>query len=396
MEWNNKGHVFDGISDGIKGKNNVFVYGAGKAASELMHVLDYIQKWTKWNIFLVDQDEKKQQTGCYGRKVMSPDDFFSMEKKDFFVVAGADGEIGDEIYNILEKNLRHDVQIFKNFYFINTLLSIYFAYEHNMTYFGSENMLVSTACNLNCRDCLNFTPYIQNHHVETLDSVKNNVDLFFNAVDLIYRFQITGGEPLLFKELPSVIEYIGEKYQYKIISFELVTNGTIIPSDVLCQMLKKYNVKVFLDDYRNVLKDGLDKYNNCLNKLNEYDVCVVENYVEKWFRMYIPDLDENRNESEQELKIKYKKCNNPWSNLWNGQISSCNYQFYAYKAGLCDWDETGAYDLSEYNKSKVKELIEFRLRNCEKGYVSFCKNCNGWSDINGRWCEPAIQMKRDK
>lgn len=394
MNWKNKGHVFDQLGYLLKGKKNIYIYGAGAMAEELFTVLKNINNMCKWNIYLVDRDVVKQKEGRYGYPVMSPEEFFSMEKKDFFVVIGAYGEIADEIYAILKKNLKSNDIIFKSFYFIYTYLPIYFNYMHNITFFSSQNMLLSTVCNLNCRDCLNFTPFIKQHCIETVEQIKSDVDLFFNAVDLIYRFQLTGGEPLLYKELIQVIKYIGDNYGNKIIRFEIVTNGTIVPQDELCSVLEKYKVRVFLDDYRKSVANGVELYNKCKNKFTEYKIDLVENYVSQWFRMYIPEIDDNRDENEKQLMRKFILCDNPWSNLWHGYISTCNYSFYAYKAGLCKWDETGAYNLKEFNPTKKRELMEFRLRQCENGYVEFCKKCCGWSAINDRWCEPAVQKER--
>lgn len=394
MSWEKQGKVYDEIGRLLDGKTNLYIYGVGIMAEELIFVIESINKYTNWNIHLVDRDVKKQKEGRFGYPVMSPETFFKLEKQDYFVIIGADGKTADEISEILKENLGNDELVFKAFYFINTYLSIYFAYVHDMVYFASENILLSTVCNLNCRDCLNFNPYLKKHYIDSFEEIKENIDLFFNAVDLIQRFQLTGGEPLLFKDVIRVIEYIGDNYRDKIIKFEIVTNGTIIPTDELCTVLEKYDVLVILDDYRCSIDKGEERYDKCLAKFKNYKVNLIENHVSQWFRMYIPEIDEKRNETEEELVEKFRLCKNPWSNLWRGKISTCNYQFYAYKAGLCEWDETAAYDLKKFEKSKKKELVEFRLRHCENRYTPFCKKCAGFSTINSRWCEPAIQVKR--
>lgn len=395
MKWTNKGHEFDNVGYLLQGKKNLYIYGAGASTGELIYLLNCLSEFTEWTIKLIDQDEIKQKEGRYGYEVLSPEEFFLMKKKDYFVIAGAEGKIGDEIYSILKSKLPSDVVIFKNFYFIHTYLPIYFAYIHDKVFFASENMLPSTICNLNCRDCLNFTPYIKKHSVEIIDVLKRTVDLFFGAVDLIYRFQITGGEPLLYKDLLPLLEYIDDNYRSKIIRFEIVTNGTIVPSDEMCEFLKQKEMYVFLDDYRMSLPDGNEKYQKVKNQLVKYNIDFVENYVDKWMRMYIPEEDNGKEiESDTILYKKFMMCNNPWSSLWRGVISLCNYTMYAAKADLCSWNSDEYYNLEEFTPDKKKELVEFRLRFSNKGYTEFCKKCGGWTDINNRWCEPAIQAKR--
>lgn len=394
MKWENKGHEFDSIGYLLQDKKNIFLYGVGETTRELVELLHSLKKWVDWNIFLVDRDVVKQQEGRWGYDVLSPEQFYSMEKEQYFVIASADGKAGDEIYALVRKNLGDEVVLFKGFYFLYTYLPIYFAYVHDMVFFVSENMLPSTICNLNCRDCLNFTPYIQKHTVETLDDLKMSVDLFFGAVDLVYRFQITGGEPLLYKDLIPLIEYIDRNYRNKIIRFEMVTNGTIIPTDDICNTLKNKDIYVFLDDYRMSLEDGDKKYKAVYEQITKYGIRFVDNHVDKWIRMYIPEEDKRIRISDAELENKYTICNNPWSCLKQGKISSCNYAMYADKAEICKMQEDECFDLRDYNPSRKKELIEFRLRYLQKGYVEFCNQCGGWTATNKRWCQPAIQSER--
>jgi organic radical activating enzyme len=395
MSWKNQGHVFDEVGYLLKDKKNLYIYGVGDYTAELVRVIDYIKGWTKWNVCMVDRDVNKQKEQPYGYPVISPEEFFNAKKEDYFIVIGTFGNGADEIHGIIDENLGENALTFYAFDFIHTYLSVYFLYKHNMVFFAAQNMLPSTVCNLNCRDCLNFTPYIQQHHIETVEQLKKDANLFFNAVDLVYRFNLSGGEPLLYKNLIEVIQYIGENYRDRIIQFELVTNGTLVPSDELCEVLDKYKIQVTLDDYRKSIEH--EQYEKCLQKLRKYNnIEVVENCVDKWFRMYIPEIDENRRETKEELICKYNSCKVPFSALWHGKISSCTYMTFAYKAGLCEWDETASYDLENYDETKKKELVEFRLRQCENGYVEFCKKCGGWCTIvdDDRLCCPAIQMKK--
>lgn len=396
MKWENKGHEFDNIGYLLKDKKNIFLYGAGGLTWELLEALHAIEEWTNWKIHLVDRDKKKQHEGRFGYRVLSPEQFFTMEKGQYFVVASAQGKVGKEIYALLREKLGEEAVIFTGFYFLYSYLSIYLAYVHDIVFFTSENMLPTTSCNLNCRDCLNFTPFIKEHYVESLEQLKKDVDLFFSAVDLVYRFQITGGEPLLYKDLVPLIEYIDDNYREKIVRLEMVTNGTIIPDDHICEVLKRRDIYVFLDDYRMSIQNLDERYEKVYWKLKKYKITFVDNHVERWIRMYVPEEDEGMQLSEQALQRIYLKCSNPWSSLWQGKISSCNYAMYAAKAGICEGDDSESYDLRQFSPEKKKELIEFRLRYCEKGYMEFCKKCGGWTETNQRWCQPAIQCERKK
>ena len=405
MKWKNKGHEFDNVGHMLKEKDNIYLYGAGKNAKEILFVLEKAKKWIPWDICLVDQDESKQRSGWQGYPVISPDEFLNRKKNNYFVVICPGGQFESEIFQKLIMNNIPRNLIFRQFSFLYIYLSIWFLYEHDMVFFNSINICPSTICNLNCRDCLNFTPHIKEHVVDDIESVKHDIDLLFNSVDLIYRLQITGGEPLLYKNLKEVFNYIDENYRHKIFRLEMVTNGTIVPSDEICSFLHDKDIYVFLDDYRMSLSNGEERYEAVRNQLEKFDVTYEDNHVDLWIRMYPGSyaptdfydglLDSNSLLSnEMKLVEKFTACNNPWTSLHHGKLSSCNYAMYAEKAGICKGDTSEYYDLEGYNEMKKHELIEFRLRYNLKGYTEFCKQCGGWTATNKALCKPAIQAKR--
>jgi hypothetical protein len=84
----------------------------------------------------------------------------------------------------------------------------------------------------------------------------------------------------------------------------------------------------------------------------------------------------------------------PWRELRGGKIYSCNYASYAEVAGLSETQDNEVYDLASYDRSRLKELMEFRLGYNEKGYVEFCRHCSGYIDINDNPVVPAKQKDR--
>jgi hypothetical protein len=66
---------------------------------------------------------------------------------------------------------------------------------------------------------------------------------------------------------------------------------------------------------------------------------------------------------------------------------------YAAKAGIVEFDKDNYFDLTkEQTFERKKELIEFRLRYNNKGYVELCRQCSGFSKINDNKLVPAQQI----
>lgn len=393
MKWKNKGHEYDEIGNILMKKRAIFLYGAMPVAQELIELMNWMRPWVSLDIYVVDRDPQKQKMGLGDYPIFSPEQFFNMKKEDYFVIICTSAAVELEIQKLLKQKLEDKILVFSHTSFLNKYLSIYLLYAHNKIFFSSENMLPSTVCNLNCRDCLNFTPYIKTHHVASLDELKKNVDLFFRAVDFIYLFQITGGEPLLYYHLQDLIEYIDQKYRRQIFRMELVTNGTVEPSDDLCMYLREKNVYIILDDYRNAMPEKQGVYEKIKNKFIRYQVNFLENRAEQWIRMYIPK-QVHTELTDNQLIEKFDACNTPWSSLRKGKLSACNYAMYAESAGICEAPREEYFDLANYSESDKKALVEFRLRYSTKGYTEFCKICNGWMTQNVNWCSPAIQNRK--
>ena len=91
-----------------------------------------------------------------------------------------------------------------------------------------------------------FIPYYKEQRDCTFEELKNNVDLLFSRVDYIVYFALLGGEPTLNPALGDILEYIGETYREKCGRLAYVVNGSIIPSDEIFMIMKKYDIHLLL------------------------------------------------------------------------------------------------------------------------------------------------------
>ena len=385
MKWTNKGHEFDEVYKYIKGKRRFYLFGAGEYGEA---VLGLLQNYVAVAGF-IDNSLQKQENGYLGKPV------FSLEKLD--------REIGDVgIILTISPNTRKElmVQLMSNGYVYNQdfftmeiFLSVYFAYEKNQLYIPSISFLPSTKCNLNCEACLNFTPYMKEAMIRPWEVVKEDIDLFFKNIDYIMLFHISGGEPLLYPYLSKLVTYIGENYRNKIHILRTVTNGTVLPAPEVLEIFKKYDVEVTLDDYREAVPQFCERFDEVQKRLEESGVKYEVNKVDEWIDL-APLTTDHSEWNELRLQKHFDSCHVPWQELRGGKIYSCNYASYAIVAGFLEEQEDEEFDLRTYDRSRLKEFMEFRLGYNTKGYVEFCKRCSGYVDINENIVEPAKQKER--
>lgn len=391
MKWTNKGHQFDEIGVFLKELKGLYIYGAGQMGKELFELLQWL-KINDISIAFVDMDPKKQKNGFLGYEVISPDQYFQLSKDNQIIIVATSTINSRQIAQSLsDSGYLEDHNFFTMQKFVEFYLPIYVLYKNDKIFFPSIGYIPTTKCNLNCEACLNFKPFNKDTKHRNWEDVKRDIDAYFRCVDYTHIFQISGGEPLLYPYINDVVKYIGENYRHKINILYNTTNATIVPSESLCKLLSRYNVTYIVDDYRDSIPKNMDKYKEVVEQLSKYSVCIKENKVDKWIKIYPSNhvIDDQLDDSY--LINYYDSCKEPWQDLCDQKLYSCSYASYAIRAGLITDSPNDYYELSSFTSADKNKLIEFRLRHTEKGYLDFCKSCNGYIAINKNFVNSAVQ-----
>lgn len=106
------------------------------------------------------------------------------------------------------------------------------------------------ACNFRCELCNEFSPYYRPPKVPKLEELTRDVDRVFELVDRIGRMEVSGGEPLLYRPLPQLLEHLN-RYSSRFELFSMVTNGSLLFSGETLNALSAIGrkVRVIVDDY---------------------------------------------------------------------------------------------------------------------------------------------------
>lgn len=387
MKWKNKGHEYDIVYEKIKKLKGIYLLGAGHDGLMVKDIL--CDRYNSIEILgYIDNDVKKQGTTYQGLMVSALDDV-KVEETVGIVVAFASEFTKSVDRQLIEKGWIKG----RSFFHYEEFISVLAAYEYNELFMSSICVLPTTKCNLRCEACLNFTTYIKHFIEHPLEEIKRDIDLFFDNVDYVGLFFISGGEPLLYPHIADIVQYIDKQYGDKIYSFETVTNGTVKPSSEFLKVLQNTKIKITVDDYRDVLLDQKEKFEENLEQLYKYgghEKVSLRKYDE-WIDLYPYPQEVLK---DDELVKKYDMCHVPWQEYRKGKLYSCNYAAFASVAEITDEiDDSEVYDLTSHKKENLKVAMEFRLGFSEKGYVEFCKKCAGYLEINEHKVKPAIQKK---
>lgn len=383
MKWKSKGHEYDRVYQEINEKKAFYLFGAGDYGKQFIRI---VQSEIQIKGY-IDNDPSKQGMEVCNRPCYSLEDI-ELEADEAIIITMSQIARVQPIEQLNKAGYKKN----NNYFIIEEFLSVYYVYKKDKVYFSSISFLPSTACNLNCKNCLNFNPFAKKFYVREWEELVRDVDLFFSCVDRIMLFHVSGGEPLIYKYTADLIEYIDKNYGDRIDTLRTVTNGTVVPKEMVLQKLSKCNVEVTVDDYREAVPHFKEHFDELIYKFEEYHIKYYINKVNSWIDL-APERTDFSSRNDRWLERHRESCSQSWQELRDGKLYSCNYAAYATVAGIAgEQDLEEVYDLNTFNNDKKKELIEFRLGYTTKGYTNFCKKCRGFTPDNTELVETARQV----
>ncbi|GHU82998.1 hypothetical protein FACS189468_7770 [Spirochaetia bacterium] len=234
--------------------------------------------------------------------------------------------------------------------------------------------VVTTRCTLKCRDCNFFVPYFDQKKSSpdlTLNEFKREFSNLIGIINTVRRFMILGGEPLLSRELPEIIVEICRSNKIPIV--EIVTNGTVLPSSLLLEVLKEFRDKVWLHISNYSINESLRpvlKYEKLLGILKDNGIKYQMTTDTHWYREKPHGIHDY---STEQIKTMFADC---WAKrvlqVCNGKIAVCPRTSGGYEMGVVPFFEGQFIDLRESSSESLRQqFIDFYHRD----YLDGCKYC---------------------
>ena len=280
-------------------------------------------------------------------------------------------------------------------------------------YLPQVEFAITTTCNLKCKNCTNYIPYLprENQRVITYADFKTYLQNLLKNTDKLNALLLLGGEPLLHKELPQMLDFA--LHCEKIESVYITTNGTIYFSDSLRAIFEKHkgNKKLWIWVSNYTANPRLAK------RLKSYDLVAYlreqrMNYIfiddNVWGKSPPPTYAEFER-TDAENSAYFLACNSPCVSVYGDELSICPRASHFAAKGtihqkaqdLASVAQIGGGDLCMDSKNlSLKSIESLRLsREISKADLlafythtnfSACKFCD---KLNQReTCTPAIQI----
>lgn len=361
---------------------SIVLYGAGTVS----RICEKLFEKVDINIAcVIDQDVNKQGKEWNGIPISSFED-----AKDRGELAGKKIVVmaAHAAYNDIAEFLdSQGMEEFKDYCRIGQFICEWFWNVKRMNCIYHVDMTVTTKCTLNCAKCNMFIPYYKEKFHYSFEELRNNIDLFFERIDYAAYFGLIGGEPMLNPALKDVIVYLEENYRDKYGKISYASNGSVMPSSDLLEVMQKYGIHVVISDYSQAVSYR-DKIEELEAKFKEYHIQYDIKPSLIWCDFGFPACPVRRDVEQQKEHLKY--CRPEWNGLNDGNFYYCNVSWSAEKSGrysLQEEDYIRLRDIDARDKEACHTLVEL-----SRGTSSFCKICGGCGRDNMMYVEAGEQL----
>lgn len=249
---------------------------------------------------------------------------------------------------------------------------------------------ITFRCNLNCKLCAEHAPYAERPYHPTLQFLKEQVDQLFSLVEYIGKFDITGGEPFLRKDLADILYYLYFNYHHKIGMVRVTTNGTLLPPEGFLQAMASWKDQAYvIVDHYAVSKQCEIVYQKLQNagipsELRDYSEDI---HCDGW----VDYGDLSLKHTREEAKELFKKCLVPklgfFTCMVNGILFPCARARLLYEKFI-NGVGVDLFDPELTNQGKKSRMCAILK---QEEVIDACRFCNGLCEDSPRFI-PAEQL----
>lgn len=240
---------------------------------------------------------------------------------------------------------------------------------------GSEKMwmigvILGQFCTLNCKHCCESIPYYPSSQREfaSKESVVNDIKYMAAACKFLTTIEFVGGEPFLHPHLKDILVEVSKIPNVG--KMHIFTNGTVVPSDELCQVLANERFEIMISNYQITLSDKLkENVSATIEKLKRYNVNCLVSRRQGWldFADFSLICDD-----EEKVKDRFRNCFvHTCNRLFKGTLYHCPHEYAGAQLGHFDSNADILHIYDYTTEELAKKFDEYK----EKEFFESCKYC---------------------
>jgi hypothetical protein len=255
-------------------------------------------------------------------------------------------------------------------------------------------------CNLKCKLCTSYSPYYKKPYYLCFERCREVIDRFFEIFTTCDSYLILGGEPLIHKDMPQILNYL-KRYLPQIANkVRINSNGSILVNDRLIAASKQFGDKIhyIFDDYGASLsvhaKENINRLRAAGVSCEIRDYASDKQYCGGW--VDFSDMITIKN-TVVEADALFNKCLcAPWKkersvNLYDGEMYICGQSKFCMEKGAIPKRKPEYVDIFESScdipeiRRQITEFMTIKTHTA-------CRYCTGITRDSKRF--PAAEQLR--
>jgi organic radical activating enzyme len=229
--------------------------------------------------------------------------------------------------------------------------------------------IVGQSCTLKCIHCCEAVPYLKEHSFVDLDTIVSDVSAVARSSRFLKFVELIGGEPFLHPDFERLlISLLGIK---NIGYIKMFTNGTVVPSDSLCRILKNNRIMLQMSNYEHQVSGRLlDNIMATRQKLAEQGIRYVFAPHPEWLDFSSFDLHHT---DEKKPRRAFHHCQlMNCHRLYRGVLFRCPHQYAGIQLGELEKHPVECLDIHNLDARGLAEALT-DFENVE--YIDACRYC---------------------
>jgi hypothetical protein len=355
-----------------------YIWGAGTEGQQMLRYFgDEIQIKG-----VIDSDTNKHGQTLCGHPILSFESVKQEKDPSILITSGAYQEISGLL---ISNGFKADI----DFCDWKKLMGMHFWIQYEQLRLYRLDLTVTQRCTLSCQHCNMQRPAFKNPVDLDFPSMLRDLDSYFNYVDFLCELNILGGEPLLFKQLPDLLEYIGRNWGNKIGEIHIFTNGTIVPTPDIILLIKRFHIIMDISDYFHALPNITTLVLQTEKTLKENDISYRFKHTDQWLDFGFPSTFHSDN---NDLQAIFADCHMAWRGIYNQKYYFCNLEINAEQLGQFIGDSNDWFDLDSNDPVRRENLLKLDIGYPNLGYLTYCRHCDGCGLSNKKFVPAAKQI----